>query len=115
MNETSASSHPRLPVVADAEIPEIPEIPEITVYWRPGCGYCGSLLRQLAHHDIAHRLVNIWDDQSGAATVRSIARGNETVPTVMVGNVGLVNPSVQQVVQAIQAVRAQGTQAEPVG
>ena len=115
MNETSASSHPRLPVVADAEIPEIPEIPEITVYWRPGCGYCGSLLRQLAHHDIAHRLVNIWDDQSGATTVRSIARGNETVPTVMVGNVGLVNPSVQQVVQAIQAVRAQGTHAEPVG
>ena len=112
MNETSASSHPRLPVVADAEIPEI------TVYWRPGCGYCGSLLRQLAHHDIDHRLVNIWDDQSGAATVRSIARGNETVPTVMVGNVGLVNPSVQQVVQAIQAiqaVRAQGTHAEPVG
>ena len=75
---------------------------DITVYWRPGCGYCGSLLRQLDHHQIGHQRVNIWDDPDAAATVRSIAHGSETVPTVVVGSVALVNPSVQQIMAAIE-------------
>ncbi len=78
---------------------------EITVYWRPGCPFCGSLFRQLDHAQLPHRRVNIWDDESGAAMVRSIARGNETVPTVTVGDpsaggVGLVNPNVAQILAA---------------
>ena len=36
---------------------------------------------------------NIWDDPSQAAVVRQYANGNETVPTVVVGDVALVNPS----------------------
>jgi mycoredoxin len=72
----------------------------ITVYWRPGCGFCGRLFRQLEQHDIAHDRVNIWDDELGAATVRSIARGNETVPTVVVGDLGLVNPTVDDILAA---------------
>ena len=40
---------------------------------------------------------NIWDNPDDAAIVRSIADGNETVPTVVIGPVGLVNPSVKQV------------------
>ena len=32
-----------------------------------------------------------------AAVVRHFAHGNETVPTVVIGDVGLVNPSVRQV------------------
>ena len=36
---------------------------------------------------------NIWENPDDAAIVRSIADGNETVPTVIVGPVGLVNPS----------------------
>ena len=94
------------PVTIPHEIPhEIPnEIPnEITVYWRPGCGFCGRLFRQLEAHGIVHDRVNIWHDDEGAATVRSIARGNETVPTVVVGAIGLVNPSVREIVAAVEA------------
>jgi len=44
---------------------------------------------------------NIWDSPEAASTVRSIANGNETVPTVVVGDAALVNPSAGQVIQAI--------------
>ena len=44
---------------------------------------------------------NIWDTPEAAATVRSIADGNETVPTVVIGNAKMVNPSPDQVLQAI--------------
>jgi len=74
---------------------------QITVYWRPGCPFCGSLFRQLEHAQVEHRRVNIWDDEGAAAVVRSIARGNETVPTVLVGGVGLVNPSVREIQAAL--------------
>ena len=75
------------------------------MYWRPGCPFCGSLFRQLEHHDLAHRRVNIWDDPAAAATVRSVARGNETVPTVTVGDVALVNPSAGEVARLLDAAR----------
>ena len=79
---------------------------QITVYWRPGCPFCGSLFRQLERAEVEHRRVNIWDDEGAAAVVRSIARGNETVPTVTIGDpaaggVGLVNPSVSQILAAV--------------
>lgn len=44
--------------------------------------------------------MNIWDDPAGATYVRSVAGGNETVPTVSVGTVSLVNPSVHLVMAA---------------
>lgn len=40
---------------------------------------------------------NIWDDPADAATVRSYANGNETVPTLIIGPVALVNPSIKEV------------------
>jgi mycoredoxin len=81
----------------------------ITVYWRPGCPFCGSLFRQLEHAQVAHHRVNIWDDEVAAAVVRTIARGNETVPTVTIGDVarggiGLVNPNVSQILAAVGRV-----------
>lgn len=45
-------------------------------------------------------MVNIWDDPEAAAFVRSVARGNETVPTVAVGEIAMVNPSVKDVLAA---------------
>lgn len=81
-----------------------PSATEIIVYWRPGCGFCRSLLGQLDLAGVPHLRVNIWEDQDAAATVRSIARGNETVPTVMVGPVGLVNPSLPEVLAALRSV-----------
>lgn len=49
---------------------------------------------------VPHRRVNIWDDPSAAATVRSLAAGNETVPTVVVGPAVLVDPDVHAVLAA---------------
>ena len=72
----------------------------ITVYWRPGCGFCSGLLRQLDQLKVPYGKVNIWEDPSGAEFVRSVARGNETVPTVSVGPVSMVNPSAREVLDA---------------
>lgn len=70
---------------------------EITVYWRPGCPFCSSLRGGLHRAGLPFGEVNIWDDPSAAAFVRSVARGNETVPTVSIGTVNLVNPSARRV------------------
>jgi mycoredoxin len=72
----------------------------ITVYWRPGCGFCGSLINGLKRLDVPFNAVNIWDNEEAAAFVRGVARGNETVPTVSVGAESFVNPSVAQVLEA---------------
>ncbi len=45
---------------------------------------------------------NIWEDPDAAAVVRSVARGHETVPTVVVGDVAMVNPRVNDVLAAIR-------------
>jgi mycoredoxin len=56
------------------------------VYWRPGCRYC---LRRDARRAY---WVNIWRDPAGAAAVRAVTGGDETVPTVVVGGQSFVNP-----------------------
>lgn len=50
------------------------------------------------------REINIWDDEGAAARVRSVAGGNETVPTVFVADRALVNPNTKQVFAAVRAV-----------
>lgn len=72
----------------------------ITVYWRPGCIFCTALRRQLDRKRVPHELVNIHEDPAAAAFVRSVAHGNETVPTVAIGPVSLVNPSLDAVLVA---------------
>lgn len=66
---------------------------QIDLYWRPGCGFCSSLRNQLDNLGIERIEHNIWDEPDKAAIVREHANGNETVPTVVVGGVGMVNPS----------------------
>ncbi len=68
----------------------------IHYYWRPGCPFCTMLRRGLDKAGIETVDHNIWDDPAEAAVVRHHANGNETVPTVVIGDVGLVNPSVKQ-------------------
>lgn len=82
----------------------------ITFYWRPGCGFCMGLERKLHRLGIALDKRNIWDDPEAARTVRSIADGNETVPTLVVGEARLVNPSAESV---LAAVRAEAPDLEP--
>jgi glutaredoxin len=71
-------------------------------YWRPGCGFCTMLRRGLQKAGIETVDHNIWDDPEAAAIVRSHAGGDETVPTVVVDDVGLVNPSTRQVVHHLE-------------
>lgn len=73
----------------------------VTVYWRPGCGFCAGLLRGLERAGLDFDRVDIWQDEEGAAFVRSVAGGNETVPTVRVGSVALVNPSTPEVLRTV--------------
>ncbi len=73
----------------------------IDFYWRPGCPFCMNLERKLDKLELPLEKKNIWDDQDYAATVRSIADGNETVPTVVIGEAKMVNPSADQVLKAL--------------
>ena len=70
------------------------------VYSRPGCPYCFTLRADLQRAQLPFREVNIWEHPEAAAFVRSVARGNETVPTVTVGDVSMVNPSAKLVHEA---------------
>lgn len=70
---------------------------EIEFYWRPGCPFCMMLERSLDRAEIPLLKRNIWDDPEAAAYVRSVADGNETVPTVRIGSTALVNPSSREV------------------
>ena len=51
------------------------------------------LRRGLEKRGIATIEHDIWSDADAAEVVRSFARGNETVPTVVIGDVGFVNPT----------------------
>lgn len=83
----------------------------VTVYWRPGCPYCTRLLADLDHVGLPVHKVNIWADPAAAATVRGLAGGNETVPTVVVADTAMVNPRPADVLDAVRKhtpERAQG-------
>jgi mycoredoxin len=79
----------------------------VTVLWRPGCPFCALLLHRLERTGLRFDRVDIWEDAEAAAWVRSVADGNETVPTVQVRGgepsraVALVNPSATQVLDAL--------------
>ena len=75
----------------------------IEVLWRPGCPFCSRLRRALRRRAIPTTEINIWEDPAAAARVRAVTGGDETVPTVFVGNVALVNPSVREVADAVTA------------
>lgn len=85
MSDTTSSSNP------------------VEFYWRPGCPFCMRLEKALNKADIAFDRFNIWDDPGHAAFVRSVADGNETVPTVRIGDVSMVNPTLDEVVAAMNA------------
>ncbi|QIS19922.1 glutaredoxin domain-containing protein [Nocardia terpenica] len=79
--------------------------PVVEVYWRPGCPYCRRLLRSLRRTELRLREINIWADPGAAARVRSVAHGDETVPTVFINGEGMVNPSVREVLAAANGGR----------
>ncbi|WP_344238851.1 glutaredoxin domain-containing protein [Actinocorallia libanotica] len=62
------------------------------VYWRPGCQYCLRLRLRLGRTARRAHWVDIWRDPEGAADVRAVTGGDETVPTAVVAGRPHVNP-----------------------
>lgn len=73
----------------------------VVIYWRPGCVFCMRLKAMLIGVGDGATWVNIWRDQEGAAYVRSVNDGNETVPTVVIDGVAHTNPAPSLVRQAL--------------
>jgi mycoredoxin len=73
----------------------------MTVFWRPGCGFCMRLEGALARAGVEYQRRNIWEDDEAAAFVRSVNNGNETVPTVVIGDEYLTNPSTATVLSKL--------------
>jgi mycoredoxin len=67
------------------------------VYWRPGCPYCLRLRARLGRDARRVLWVDIWSDPDGAASVREVTGGDETVPTVIAGERSFINPGVDVV------------------
>ncbi len=80
---------------------------ELEFFWRPGCPFCMMLERDLDRAGIAVTRRNIWDEPEAAAIVRSVADGNETVPTIRIGDRSLVNPPIAEVAQLLAEVAPQ--------
>ena len=79
---------------------------DVVFYWRPGCGFCHMLRHRLVDAGVTLDERNIWDDADAAAFVRSVARGNETVPTVVVNGQALVNPPASKVIDLAAEARS---------
>lgn len=74
----------------------------VVVYWRPGCIFCQRLRTVLWTKRLRPTMINIWKDPDAAAFVRSVADGNETVPTVVIDGKAHVNPAPRTVVAALR-------------
>lgn len=80
-----------------------PFVDGIEVMWRPGCPFCATLRSSLRRRGITTTEVDIWSVPDAAERVRAATGGDETVPTVFVGSRALVNPSVSQIVAAVES------------
>lgn len=73
----------------------------IEVYWRPGCGACRAMRVTLAEAGVPAEWHNIWEDRDASALVRSVASGNETVPTLLIDGRAHVAPSPRRTLEEI--------------
>lgn len=58
------------PKPGDQAGPAVNAPPDVTVYWRPGCGFCRRLRRGLDRAGVDRTEINIWRDPAAAAVVR---------------------------------------------
>lgn len=78
--------------MCDGGLVVVERVPRVSVYWRPGCVFCLRLRLILWWQRLHPEMINIWRDPDAAAFVRSVADGNETVPTVVIDGEAFVNP-----------------------
>lgn len=85
-----------------AELSDLPDAERrVVIYWRPGCMFCQRLKGALRDEGKEAIWINIWQDDEGAAFVRSVNDGNETVPTVVIEGEAHTNPDPQTVREAL--------------
>jgi len=65
----------------------------VVIYWRRGCPFTKRLRMVVGKRGAKAVWVDIWADPDGAAYVRSVNDGNETVPTVVIDGKPHTNPS----------------------
>ncbi len=73
----------------------------VAVYWRPGCQFCMMLRLATRRYADRARWVNIHRDPAGAAFVRGVNNGDETVPTVVIDRTPVTNPAPGRVREAL--------------
>ena len=79
----------------------------LTMYSTSWCGYCHRLKSQLDREGITYEVVDIEQDDTSAAFVRSVNGGNQTVPTLRFADgSALTNPSIVQVKEHLAAISA---------
>ncbi len=71
------------------------------VLWRPHCPFCRMLFSAIERHDLEVETRNIWEDDEARALLNDRI-GCETVPSVLVGDELLVNPSITELLAAIE-------------
>ena len=74
---------------------------DVTIYWRPGCGFCARLKDTISPVSNKATWLNIWQDEDAAAFVRSVNNGNEVVPTVVIDGQAHTNPDPGLVLEAL--------------
>lgn len=74
---------------------------KVVIYWRKGCPFTKRLRLVLGERGGEAVWVDIWADPDGAAFVRSVNHGNETVPTVVIDGQPHTNPSPKVVKAAL--------------
>ncbi|ASF12953.1 glutaredoxin-like GlrX family protein [Nocardia brasiliensis NBRC 14402] len=77
--------------------------PGVVVYTTAWCPYCWRLKRQLRGVGVVFTEIDVESDTAAAAYVSSVADGNRTVPTVLIGERVLVAPDFQRVLVALSA------------
>ncbi|MBA3431417.1 MAG: glutaredoxin family protein [Actinobacteria bacterium] len=75
----------------------------LTLYTTPWCGYCFRLKRQLEDAKVAYREVNVDEDVEAGALIAAYTGGPRTVPTLHIGDRMLVNPTLEEVHEALRA------------
>lgn len=75
--------------------------PDVTIYWRPGCGFCMRLEQALGEAGEKASWRNIWEDDEAREFVAMVNDGNEIVPTVVIDGRPHTNPSPRIVKDAL--------------
>lgn len=87
--------------VSAAEGARAAAVGRVVIYWRKGCPFTQRMRLVLGRRGARAVWVDIWADPDGAAYLRSVNDGNETVPTVVIAGEPHINPPPRQVIEAL--------------